>query len=749
MKNCCFGTLFLLAILLLSCNSLNTPENDPQNILVVSEQADSLTLEAAETLQSWWLRISGKSLPVVSTPETGKTAIFLGKPFATEALNDSLALLSDDGFIVAPLTNGVFLGGKNPLGDIYSATTFLEQYLDCMLLAPNDYDAPHQDQITLPKETYKAYNRDFDFRRTLFPGQHNREYRNWYKLEQLDDWGMFVHTFHRLLPPEKYFNEHPEYYSLVGGRRLQDAQLCLSNPEVIKLLIENLGMEMEKQPEKKVWSVSQNDAYNYCECENCKKLYKKYGSYSGAYIYMANEIAKAYPEKVISTLAYQFTREAPKNIVPEPNVNIMFCSIECNRSMPLTEDKRSASFVRDMKAWSELTNNIFLWDYVVQFKNYLTPFPNFHTLQPNLQFFKNSNVNMMFEQGSNGNWSDLSDLKQYLVANLMWDVNANGDSLIDTFLNRYYGDATPFIRKYFTKTHANLSKHAEKEFLNIYGFPTDYADSYLTPELLIEYKALMDNAESAVSGDSVYLKRILKTRLPVDFAYLDVAMNTNDERISFFEVKNGKKTLRPEMMKYLNRLELLSSGHPDIRINERNFQVKDYCIYARNKLEKQTMDNLLADAEIMVSTPYSDLYPVGGAVAINNGLLGDLDFHNNWLGFQGEDMVVDITFPEKTSFSAIHMNFLKAVNSWVFLPLEIKIEVSDDGISYREIAVEQCDQSDRTYLVKSIPFVFDVENTKAKYMRVSATSMKKCPEWHRGYGNPSWIFVDEIIVTQE
>ncbi len=539
---------------------------------------------------------------------------------------------------------------------------------------------------------------------------------------------MFVHTFHRLLPPQKYFDEHPEYYSLIEGRRLQDAQLCLSNPEVIELLIENLAIEMEKQPDKKVWSVSQNDVYNYCECEQCKKLYKKYGTYSGAYIEMANEIARAYPHRVISTLAYQFTREAPKNIVPEPNVNIMFCSIECNRSMPFTEDQRSASFVRDMKAWSELTHNIFMWDYVVQFKNFITPFPNFHTLQPNLQFFKNHNVNMMFEQGSNIFWSDLSDLKQYVIANLMWDVDTNVDSLVNTFVNRYYGDAAPFIRQYFIKTHHNLSQHAEEEFLNIYGYPTDYADSFLTPELLIEYRALMDSAESAVSSDSVYLKRILRARLPVDFAYLDVAMNTNDERISFFEVENGVKSLKQEMMEYLDRLEQLSEGHKDIIINERKLQVKDYCAYAREKLEKQTMDNLLADAKIVVSTPYSDLYPVGGAEAINNGLLGDLDFHNNWLGFQGEDMVVGITFPEKTAFSTIHINFLKAVNSWIFLPLEIKIEVSDDGKSYREIAVEHCDQSDRTYLVKSVPFIFDVEDTAAKYMRVSATSMKKCPE---------------------
>ncbi|PLW95299.1 MAG: hypothetical protein C0593_14420 [Marinilabiliales bacterium] len=746
MKNLLFAIISLIAIALFSCNTEMKTPVDSQNVIVLAADADSLTLEAAQTSQDWWVRMSGKTLAINEEPDAKKQNILLGKEYASEEQKETISELSEDGFIIAPAEHGVFLGGKTSRGDIYSATTFLEQYLGCMLLAPGEYDAPKMNEITLPQVSLKSYNPDFDFRRTLFPGQHDREYRNWYKLEQLDDWGMFVHTFHKLLPPETYFEEHPEYYSEIGGRRLQDAQLCLSNPEVIDFLIENLGKEMALQPEKNIWSVSQNDAYNYCECERCKKLYEKYGAYSGAYIHMANEIARAYPNKVISTLAYQFTREAPQNIKPDPNVNIMFCSIECNRSMPLTEDPRSASFVKDMKDWSTLTNNIFLWDYVVQFKNYLTPFPNFHVLQPNLQFFKNSNVNMMFEQGSNGNWSDLSDLKQYLIANLMWNVDANADSLIDNFITRYYGPAAPHIRKYFTTTHANLAPHAEKEFLNIYGFPADYADSYLTPEMLIQYKSFMDDAEAAVASDSTYLKRVLKTRLPVDFAYLDVAMNTNDEQLSFFSEKDGKKSLKPEMMACLDRLEALSNNHQDIRINERNFKVEDYCIYARNKLEKQTIDNLLKDAIIEIKTPYSDRYPVGGAKAINDGLLGDLDFHNNWLGFHGEDMIVDITFPEKTTFSTIQMNFLKAVNSWVFLPIDVKVEVSDDGENFREIAAQQGDQSDRTYLVKSIPFVFDVGEVSTKHLRVMATSMKECPEWHRGYGNPSWIFVDEVIV---
>jgi len=246
MKNLLFAIISLIALALFSCNTEMKTPVDSQNVIVLAADADSLTLEAAQTLQDWWVRMSGKTLAINEEPDAKKQNILLGKEYASEEQKETISELSEDGFIIAPAEHGVFLGGKTSRGDIYSATTFLEQYLGCMLLAPGEYDAPKMNEITLPQVSLKSYNPDFDFRRTLFPGQHDREYRNWYKLEQLDDWGMFVHTFHKLLPPETYFEEHPEYYSEIGGRRLQDAQLCLSNPEVIDLLIENLGKEMEK-----------------------------------------------------------------------------------------------------------------------------------------------------------------------------------------------------------------------------------------------------------------------------------------------------------------------------------------------------------------------------------------------------------------------------------------------------------------------------------------------------------------------
>ena len=48
-------------------------------------------------------------------------------------------------------------------------------------------------------------------------------------------YGAYGHTFYRLLPVEKYLDTHPEYFSLVKGKRQggnDSGQLCLTNPDV-------------------------------------------------------------------------------------------------------------------------------------------------------------------------------------------------------------------------------------------------------------------------------------------------------------------------------------------------------------------------------------------------------------------------------------------------------------------------------------------------------------------------------------
>ena len=111
-------------------------------------------------------------------------------------------------------------------------------------------------------------------------------------------------------------------------------------------------------------------------------------------------------------------------------------------------------------------------------------------------------------------------------------------------------------------------------------------------------------------------------------------------------------------------------------------------------------------------------------------------------------MVLDIDLGEEKEFSKVSVNFLKAVNSWVFLPVNVKVEVSEDGTNFETIAEMPGDTEDQNYLVKSIAFELRFEKQKARYLRLTAESLKTCPEWHRGFGKPSWIFVDEVVLGE-
>src|SRR5690606_23536657 len=152
------------------------------------------------------------------------------------------------------------------------------------------------------------------------------------------------------------------------------------------------------------------------------------GSPSGSIIHFVNQVAAHFPDRVISTLAYEYSRKAPATLRPAGNVHIMLCSIEVNRDRPIPEDPPSADLRRDVEEWSRIADDIIVWDYVIQFRNLVSPFPNLHVIQPNLQFFADHGVKAMFEQGNREVGGEFAELRAYLISKLMWNPALDVDS---------------------------------------------------------------------------------------------------------------------------------------------------------------------------------------------------------------------------------------------------------------------------------------------------------------------------------
>jgi hypothetical protein len=328
------------------------------------------------------------------------------------------------------------------------------------------------------------------------------------------------HTFLRLVPPEEYFDAHPEYFSEVNGRRQKErSQLCLTNPDVLKIVTEKVLERIKANPQAKYFGVSQNDWQGYCTCSKCAAVDAEEESHAGTMIRFVNaiadEVARRYPDKVVETLAYQYTRKPPRHTRVRPNVMPCLCSIECEFKNPLGKSPYAAnrSFIEDLKGWAAQTDQLYIWDYTTNFADYLYPFPNIHALQENIRTFRAHKVKSLFEQGAyQGRHADFAELKTYLISKWMWNPDLPIEPLLQTFFDGYYGAASKIVRRYFDELHA-LPRDPVKEPLLIYESPY----SPRLPDAFLEHAAtLWNEAEALVADDPVCSYNVRMGRLAVD-----------------------------------------------------------------------------------------------------------------------------------------------------------------------------------------------------------------------------------------
>jgi hypothetical protein len=335
----------------------------------------------------------------------------------------------------------------------------------------------------------------------------------------------FVHTFNTLIPPEKYFDSHPEYFSLVNGKRLKErTQLCLTNPDVKRLAVEAVEKWINGHPEATIFSVSQNDWHNPCDCDECRKLDGAEGSRAGSLIHFVNHIAEAiekkHPKAIIDTLAYQYTRTPPKHVRPRPNVCVRLCSIECCFFHPLrvdtdihTEDNKE-SFQKNLEAWSRVSDRLYIWDYVVHFGHYLLPWPNFRVLADNIRFFIENHAKGVFEEAAVTEFggTEFLELRAWVLGKLLWNPYQDTDKLVNEFMTGYYRSAADPIREYFYMIHEHVAGNPDRH-LGIWQIPPD---GYLSGEVAEKSLALFDRALVLADDDEI-LRRVRIAQLPVRY----------------------------------------------------------------------------------------------------------------------------------------------------------------------------------------------------------------------------------------
>ena len=634
----------------------------------------------------------------------------------------------------------IHIGGNNDKNTLYAVYDFLEKHVGYHWLSPNVESIPTKKDIAIPNNLNYTYSPPITTRTVhskLFYQHHNYADKMHVTYEAFPDYvpeGK-VHTFHRLVPEEKYFTSHPEYFSLRNGRRIP-AQLCLTHPDVYEIMKKGIADWFKKYPNAEIVSVSQDDNQQYCLCENCEKINKREVSPAGSIIELVNKLASDFPDKIISTLAYQYSRKAPKHLKPAENVLITLCSIECDRSGSI-EDK-CKPFANDLKEWGKLTGNIRIWDYTTQFTNFLAPFPNLHTLQSNLELFKNNNTKWVFEQHSHNN-SELFELRSWLLAKLLWNPDSNSDSLIRVFSENYYEEAAPLIEEYISTIHTEIKKDSTF-FLFLYGDPSQGFNSFLNAVLLEKYDSLFNVAEIAVKEKFAILQRVKSARFGVDLAILEACRKGLSEKYKL----QSNRAVEQRLNNFIKNLQTDSIEY----MNENRFMLNDYEALYRATLKRTSLPNFAAGKNVTLLTQ-SKKYANENPQALTDGAFGGNSFYANWLGFEGNDGEAIIDIGEIKNVGHISTAFLQYVNHIVFLPRSASFYISENGENYKLIKKiknpKPLNPKSKINFIQ--PFEINFPKTKTRYIKIIADNMEVAPLWHHGAGLPAWIFLDEVIVN--
>jgi len=500
-------------------------------VVVVAPDATEVERHAAVELVRFLGEATGATLPIVDHAEGEGSRILVGPDAARLAIPDfSADDYGDEELFIRTKGHDLILAGGRPRGTLYAVYTFLEDVVGCRWWTSTASTIPEWPILELGILN-GGYAPRFEYRESFwfdaFDGDwaaRNRGNGNSERLEARHGgkhvYQGFVHTFYPLIPPDEYFEAHPEWFAEIDGERVHHrTQLCLANEEMRRQLVENLKVRLRANPQATIASVSQNDWHGYCRCARCAAVDDEEGGPSGSLLRFVNavaaEIEEEFPHVAISTLAYQYTRKPPRLVRPRSNVIVRLCSIECSFSKPLSHD-RNAAFRDDLLGWSKVCDRLYVWDYTTNFAHYVLPHPNLRVLGPNIAFFAEHGVRGVFEQGAyQSPGAEMAELRAWVLAKLLWDPSRDPEALINEFLDGYYGPAAGGVRAYLGLIHDAVE--ASGDYLGCYSPPDA---GFLSLGTLVTGILMLHIAEQAAGDDEILRHRVRVARLPVLYAFL-------------------------------------------------------------------------------------------------------------------------------------------------------------------------------------------------------------------------------------
>lgn len=554
-----FVILAALILIQTAAAGLYEPERTPfvdivkagksQTQIITPDEPTYLEQFAATELQSYLEKISGVRIPIISETGSGKLpySFFIGATqksdeIGFEANEESMGR---DGFELRSIIDGIIIRGRDDLGSVFGVYELLERYFDVRWFMPDEIGEhiPKSETLSIGK-VQLVFKPSFRFRWVGDGTWALHQRMNAYVKAGQKDVGIICkwncHTFFELVPPEKYYDQHPEYYAMVKGKReikkgtSHSQQLCTTNPDVIKIAAESLIKTLDADPNIEIIALWANDGSGFCECEKCCALDEYwrdwFGKHSRRFAIFNNEVAKIvkqkHPSVLIKTGAYAMYARPPldKDYKPEDNIVYQLCHLYFCHNHPLGSNmckvgetyepadafKPNQEFCRILDRWLKISPHLFIYEYyaIGGMQRAKLPWPLIHTIRSDIPYYRDRGVEGFYTQLNNDSWYRLG-LNFYLAAKLCWNADLDVEALLGDYFDKFYGPAAVPMKDYFmTMERAMQSWNG----CSSYGFPDSAGGKVglkiFKPKVMEKMLTCLEQAEKLSIGDETIAKRV-------------------------------------------------------------------------------------------------------------------------------------------------------------------------------------------------------------------------------------------------
>lgn len=332
--------------------------------------------------------------------------------------------------------------------------------------------------------------------RGLYSHENNEPaFRDRYGANNVDcDWDLWGHSMKKIAA-----GAPDEVYARVDGE-MHKEQYCFSSEKLYEMttsyILDQFGEGTDKYSAR--ICIMPQDNKVACTCSQCAKKGNSTGNATPAVTDMLRRLAKRFPLHHFYTSAYNSTLQVPAKPLPR-NVGVWVSASRFQLRVNLNQAKGYDEMRQQLTAWKKVTPNIYVWDYVRNFNDYLTPFPCLHVMQSRFRFYHEMGVKGIFLNGSGYDYSSFDDVQSAVLAQLMKDPDTDVDKAVKRYFDEQYPVTASLLNEYYqTLEHRTVETN---HHLPLYSEDMqELVTSYLKAKEFTDWRARLDKASKGVEG---------------------------------------------------------------------------------------------------------------------------------------------------------------------------------------------------------------------------------------------------------